>query len=217
MAALDQHRAGAEREQLFRLRAHLGFRRAPSGASSSAAASARLGVTHAHAPDQVAQRPSASSRSSRSPELATITGSSTTLRRAIAVERGGDNVDRRRVGEHADLHRADIEIGEHRVDLRGDKVRRHIMDGEDALGVLRRQRGDDAGAIDAERGKGFQIRLDAGAAARIRAGDGQGDGNAHRSSLRSPLPAGGKRLADRQFIVHAACDCHRLSDRARMT
>ena len=30
-------------------------------------------------------------------------------------------------------------------------------------------------AIDAERGKGLQIRLDAGAAARIRAGDGDGD------------------------------------------
>jgi hypothetical protein len=114
-----------------------------------------------------------------------MTGSSTTLRGAIAIERGGNYVDRRRVGQHADLHRADIEIGEHGIDLRRNEIGGHVMDGEHALGILRRERGDDAGAIDPERGKGFQIRLDAGAAARIRAGDGQGDGNAH--FLDSPI------------------------------
>ena len=35
--------------------------------------------------------------------------------------------------QHADLHRADGEIGEHRVDLRRDEVRRHVVDAGDAL------------------------------------------------------------------------------------
>ena len=94
----------------------------------------------------------------------------------MAIERRGNRVDRPGIGEHADLHRADVKVGEHRVHLRADEVRGHRMDAENARGVLRRKRGDDARAIDAERGKGLEVRLDAGAAARIRAGNGQGDG-----------------------------------------
>ena len=60
-----------------------------------------------------------------------------------------------------------VKVGEHRIDLRGNEIRRHIVDTEHALGVLRGQRGDDGGAIDAERRERFQIRRDAGAAARI--------------------------------------------------
>jgi hypothetical protein len=33
---------------------------------------------------------------------------------------------------HADLDRADIEIGKYRVDLRGDEFGRHLMDAADA-------------------------------------------------------------------------------------
>ena len=104
--------------------------------------------------------------------------------------------------QHADLHRADIEIGEHRVDLRGDEIGRHVEDGGDFLGVLRGQRGDDGGAIDAERGEGLEIGLDAGAAARIRAGDGDGDrGHARprcasaRVDHRAQLLRGKRRIA----------------------
>ncbi len=39
----------------------------------------------------------------------------------MTIEPGGDGVDRGCVAQHADLHRADIEIGEHGVDLRSDE------------------------------------------------------------------------------------------------
>ncbi len=107
------------------------------------------------------------------------------IARLVAVERGGDDVDGRGVGEHADLDRAGIKIGEHGIELRGDEIGRHIVNAEHALGVLRRQRGDDGRAIDAERGKGLQIGLDAGAAARIRAGNGEGNGALIAVTLRA--------------------------------
>ena len=45
---------------------------------------------------------------------------------------GGDGVDHGEVRHHADLDRADVEIGEHGVDLRGDEFRRHLMNAGDA-------------------------------------------------------------------------------------
>ena len=48
------------------------------------------------------------------------------------------------------------------------------MDAGDRQRVLGRQRGDGAGAVDAEGGKRFQIRLNAGAAARIAPSNCQG-------------------------------------------
>ena len=71
--------------------------------------------------------------------------------RVVTIETLGDRVDRRGIAEHADLHRSRLQIGKHRVDLRGDEVRRHVMDRGNAFGVLRRQRGNDGCAIDAER------------------------------------------------------------------
>ena len=85
--------------------------------------------------------------------------------RVVAREAFGDGLDRRHLRQHADLDRVDVEIGEHRIDLRGDEIRRHVVNGGDALRVLRGQRGDHRGAIDAERAEGFEIGLDAGAAA----------------------------------------------------
>ncbi len=57
----------------------------------------------------------------------------------------------------------DRQIGKHRVDLRGDEFGRHLMDAADALGVLRGQRRDHGGAVDAERGERLEVGLDAGA------------------------------------------------------
>ena len=90
-------------------------------------------------------------------------------------ESRGDGSDDPEIRHHADLDRADLEIGEHRIDLRGDKFRGHLMNARDAGGVLRGQRGDDGGAVDAERGKRLQVGLNAGAAGGIRAGDGERD------------------------------------------
>ena len=75
----------------------------------------------------------ASAASSRSPEVATITGSSTTCFGDQRVEPGDDGIDDRRLRHHADLDRADVEIGKHRVDLRGDELGRHLMDAADAV------------------------------------------------------------------------------------
>ena len=133
----------------------------------------------------------ASGASSRSPEAATMTGSSTTCALVIAVEPGGHRLDRRGAREHADLHRVDGEVGKHGVDLRGDEVRRHVVDAGDAQRVLRGQRGDHGGAVDAERREGLEVRLDAGAAAEVRAGNGDCNGGHDRprcASARSTMP-----------------------------
>ena len=82
--------------------------------------------------------------------------------RRPALKPSDDGIDHRRMRYHTDLHRTDVEIGKHRVDLRGDELRRHLMDAADACGVLRGQRGDHGGAVDAERGKRLQVGLDAG-------------------------------------------------------
>ena len=86
--------------------------------------------------------------------------------RRPARQPGDDGIDDRRLRHHADLDRADVEIGKHRIDLRGDEFGRHLMNAADACGVLRRQRRDHGSAVDAERGKRLQVGLDAGAAAR---------------------------------------------------
>ena len=118
----------------------------------------------------------ASGSSSRSPEVATITGSSTMLRlRYGGRARRPPPRSRRRCDSMPIFTAPTVEIGEHRVDLRGDEIRRHVVDAGDALGVLRGQRGDHRRAIDAERREGLQVGLDARAAAGIRTRDGDGD------------------------------------------
>jgi len=63
----------------------------------------------------------------------------------------------------------------HRVHLGGDEGGRHLVNGGDAFGVLRRQGGDHRRSIDAERGKGFSGPPESCAAAGIRARNGGGD------------------------------------------
>src|SRR6185437_4440060 len=86
----------------------------------------------------------------------------------------------------------DCEIIEHGVEFGSQVPRRHRMHGTDALRVLRGQRGDRAGALDAQRREGFQVGLDARATAGIGTGDGQtGNGrrehNPFRRSGASPV------------------------------
>ena len=74
----------------------------------------------------------ASAASSRSPEVATITGSSTTC---FGDQRVSPAAMASMTGElrhHADLDGADLEIGEHRVDLRGHEIGRHLVNAADA-------------------------------------------------------------------------------------
>src|SRR5690606_38288832 len=60
-------------------------------------------------------------------------------------------------------------------DLGGDDVGADILDGAHAERVLRRDGGNHARAVDAERREGLEVRLDAGAAAAVGAGEGQRD------------------------------------------
>src|SRR5882757_5144589 len=106
---------------------------------------------------------------------------------------GFDGVDHRVLRNHADLHRLHVEIAEHRIDLRGHEVRGHLMNAGDALRVLRGERGDDGRAVDAEGGERLQVRLDAGAARGVRAGDGERNGNCHRPRVVA-RPAIGSKL-----------------------
>lgn len=65
---------------------------------------------------------------------------------------------------HTDLHGPDIKITEYRVQLGGNERTRQRMYGIDAARILGGQRGQDTGPVNAKRGKGFQIRLNARAA-----------------------------------------------------
>ena len=76
--------------------------------------------------------------------------------------------------QHADFGGIDTHIAEHRVELRGHKIRFDAIDRLHAAGILRHQGGDHRAAIGPQRGEGFQIGLDTGPTAGIGAGDGQG-------------------------------------------
>ncbi len=79
------------------------------------------------------------------------------------------------IGQHADLHRADIKIGEHRIDLRGDEIRRHIVNAGHALRVLRASTPLSPTRQDTKRREGFQVCLNAGTTTGIRACNGDGN------------------------------------------
>jgi len=87
-----------------------------------------------------------------------------------------DNLDIFWREQHAGFHGARRQFFKHGLDLLPQHFRRARFDTEDAPRILRGETGDGAGAVDAERGEGFQIRLDARAAAAVGTGDGQGDG-----------------------------------------
>ena len=179
MPALDQHRARAEREQFLALLPHLGFvfgdRRLQQGGGFRQIRGDDQRLRHQHIAQDLdrfgREQPVAGRRDHHRIEH--------DLALVVTFEPRRHRFDHRRLRQHADLDRADIEIGKHRIDLRGDEVRRHVVDRGDALGILRGQRRDHRGAIDAERGEGFQIGLDAGAAAGIRARDGDRDRRGH--------------------------------------
>ena len=80
--------------------------------------------------------------------------------------------------KHPGLHRRRGQFLEHRLDLSADDEGFAGLDGCHALWVLRRNARDGAGAMHAERGERFQVRLDARAAAAVGTGDGERHGNA---------------------------------------
>ena len=116
---------------------------------------------------------SASGCISAQPPLATITGSMTMCCGRLLGQLVRHGVHLLYAAEHSHLHRIHLNIGKHRVDLVADHLGRNILDGNHALCVARYDRDDHAHPVYAVGRKGFQVRLDAGAAAAIRACNGQ--------------------------------------------
>ncbi len=92
-----------------------------------------------------------------------------------ALQSLGDGLDDRRRRQHADLDRADLKVGRNGLHLRDHETRRHDMHALDAQRVLGSERGDRGRAVNAERGEGLEVGLDAGPAPRIGARDGECD------------------------------------------
>src|SRR5438034_370391 len=191
MPAFDQHRPRPQREQPLALLAHLAL------VAGDRRIEQRRGLRQVRREDERARDERALERFDCVGGKKLVAGGCDHDRiehdfvLPPALEPGRDRFDDDALGDHPDLDRADIEIGKNRVHLRGDELRRHVVDRAHALGVLRRERGDDRGAVDAERRERLEISLDAGATARIRAGDGERDRRHHRlrcASARSTTP-----------------------------
>src|SRR2546426_4194857 len=69
--------------------------------------------------------------------------------------------------QHPCLRSADVEVPEDRAELGPDLRGRDREDRVHGAGVLRRNRGDDGGAVDADGGETLQVRLDPGASAGV--------------------------------------------------
>ena len=94
----------------------------------------------------------------------------------VAAQGGGDGADGFGVGQHADFDGVDADVGEDGFALGADDVAGDGVHGLHALGVLRGYGGDDARAVCAERAEGFEVGLDARAAAGVGTGDGEDAG-----------------------------------------
>ncbi len=87
------------------------------------------------------------------------------------LDRRRHRLDDGRVAEHAGLHRVNLDVARHRLHLH-----RHEIGGEDervddAGRALRGNGSDRTRAVDAKCGERLEIRLNAGAAARVAAGN----------------------------------------------
>ena len=94
----------------------------------------------------------------------------------MADDSVGHDLDCRRVGQHARLERPDGVDAEHRVELRGDEVGRHRVDGGYAERVLRRERGERRAAVQAIGVERAQVGLHAGVPAGITSRNRQATG-----------------------------------------
>src|SRR5204863_4563855 len=100
-----------------------------------------------------------------------------------------NHLDQRAGKEHPGLRSVDSDVVEDRLELRPNELRRQFVHSRDAGHVLRSQRGDRGHAVAARGRERLQVGLNACAAARIRAGDGQTTWN-RDSSLPSPVRTG---------------------------
>ncbi len=90
----------------------------------------------------------------------------------------GHGVDNVRVDQHAGLDGIDADVRQDGFQLCIDLLGGHRIHARDTSGVLRGDGGDDRHAVRAQRRKRLQVRLNARAAAGIRAGHGERAGGA---------------------------------------
>ena len=93
--------------------------------------------------------------------------------RMVLVEFFRDHADECGIRDHADLYGIGRDVGEYCIELRREKVGRDGENVRDPRGVLRCECGKCAHAVDAVRGHGFEICLNARAAARITSRNGE--------------------------------------------
>ena len=147
----------------------------------SRAEHARLGHVRASRPPPAARScvrsaSWASSSSSRAPLSEIITGSSTTgasPTRSSASPTASIVCD---AAEHADLDGVDADVVDHRPDLLDDHLARNRIHGGHRHRVLSGDRGDGRHPVHPAARERLEVRLNAGAAAGIRAGDGEDPG-----------------------------------------
>ena len=92
-------------------------------------------------------------------------------RRVTTSQSLHDSLDHGRAVQHAGLDGIGAQVAEHHLNLLGDEFVRHAVDVMHPLRVLRRQRGQRRHGKAAQRRYGFDVSLNACAAARIRASD----------------------------------------------
>ena len=98
------------------------------------------------------------------------------LHKRVAIDCRSDGLHDIRRMQHADLDGICANVFKHRIDLMGQHLGRHAVNGAHAQRVLCRQRGNGRHAVAAERSKCFQVRLDSCTAAAVGASDGKDPG-----------------------------------------
>ena len=183
-----------ERQQPLRLRRASRPRSAPRATPSSAAASGRLGVSTRTR--GISSRLSTSMRVRRQQPVARG-GHHHRIEHHLALppalEPGRDRMDGGGLRQHADLHRAHRRSENTASIWAATKSAGTSWIAVTPRRVLGGERGDHAGAVDAQRRERLEIALQAGAAAGVGARDGDGD-RRHAARL---MPASGP--------PHAAC------------
>ncbi|GAF26588.1 exopolyphosphatase-related proteins [Moorella thermoacetica Y72] len=96
------------------------------------------------------------------------------LLQAVFPDFGGHDFDDTGVGQHACFGGIGADIAQDGIQLAADKLGRQVKGTLNSQGILGRDRGYGTGTVNTQGGKGLQVSLNAGTAAGIGTGNGQG-------------------------------------------